>query len=298
MEKQLVAPTSDSPKQSPRNCAVEPQAPAAPSNEARRWDSETEFFDRLADRLEGTLAPFSAEQLARYVDRPGRIYEKEFCFRLLGDLRGLRVLDLGCGDGSNSVLLAKRGAEVEAFDLSPRLIELAQRRAELNGVAAQIHFQCAPVERVSFPEAHFGVVWGDGILHHLIDVIEPTLERLHGWAKPGALFVFSEPLSLSPALRRVRLGLPVHTDATPDERPLEARELGIVQSFLPGLKLRHFHAFGRLVRFALGGSDYEGATWIRKRTADALQALDYALLSFPPLEPFGGMAVMWAHRAR
>ncbi|HPL30401.1 MAG TPA: class I SAM-dependent methyltransferase, partial [Anaerolineae bacterium] len=42
-----------------------------------------------------------------------------YALSLLGDVRGCTVIDLGCGRGSNSVLLAQRGAYVIACDISP-----------------------------------------------------------------------------------------------------------------------------------------------------------------------------------
>ncbi len=267
-----------------------------PSEQARRWASERKFFDGVGAKLEEALRPFSKPQLARYVERPGRIYDKEFRFRLLGDLRGKRLLDLGCGDGSNAVLLAKRGAEVEGIDLSPKLVAVAEKRAELDGVGARARFQCAPVERVDFPEASFDVIWGDGILHHLIDVLDGTLERLVRWAKPGGLFLFSEPVTLSPLLHRLRRGVPIHTDATPDERPLGAREMALVRRHLPGLRTRQFEGLSRLSRFVIDVSDYEGAPWPRRAAVDLLHAIDYALLSAGPLRRLGGMSVIWARR--
>src|SRR5947208_12593920 len=56
-------------------------------------------------------------------------------FRQLGDLRGLRVLDYGCGHGMAAVVLARRGATVTAFDLSPGYLEEARLRARSNGVS-------------------------------------------------------------------------------------------------------------------------------------------------------------------
>src|SRR5919199_1431749 len=52
----------------------------------------------------------------------------------LGDVRGLRVLDYGCGHGMAAVVLARRGARVTAFDLSPGYLAEARRRARANGV--------------------------------------------------------------------------------------------------------------------------------------------------------------------
>jgi ubiquinone/menaquinone biosynthesis C-methylase UbiE len=48
---------------------------------------------------------------------------------LLGDVRGKKILDLGCGEGGYSRELAKRGAEVKAVDGSARLIDVAAQRA-------------------------------------------------------------------------------------------------------------------------------------------------------------------------
>ena len=262
------------------------------SDAQRRWESEAAFFDRLADSLgDGPLPP---EVLARYLEHPRRIYEKEFRFRLLGDLHGQRVLDVGCGEGTNAVLLAKLGAEVEGVDVSSRLVEIGTRRAQHCGVADRVKLHCAPIEKVSFPVDHFDVIWGDGVLHHLIDVLEPTLEQLARWAKPNALFLFSEPVVRSPLLRRLRGHLPIHTDATPDERPLEENELAILRRLLPDLRERHFQLLGRLTRFVVPLHGYERAHPVRRRAADLVNLLDYVALGFPQLQALSGTTVMWA----
>src|SRR5215471_9287639 len=53
-------------------------------------------------------------------------------FRELGDVAGLRVLDFGCGHGMAAVVLARRGAQVTAFDLSLGYLSEARRRAWAN----------------------------------------------------------------------------------------------------------------------------------------------------------------------
>ena len=47
----------------------------------------------------------------------------------LGIARGLKVLDLGCGDGTTAIPAAKRGAEVLGVDIASNLVEAGNRRA-------------------------------------------------------------------------------------------------------------------------------------------------------------------------
>lgn len=50
----------------------------------------------------------------------------------LGDLRGKRVLEIGCGLGQIAVLLRKSGADVTAFDISLMSVVATRKRAEVN----------------------------------------------------------------------------------------------------------------------------------------------------------------------
>ena len=65
---------------------------------------------------------------------------------LLGDVRGLRVLDLGCGEGGYARELARRSATVIGVDGSPRLVEVARERAAAAGL--NVDFICANASRL------------------------------------------------------------------------------------------------------------------------------------------------------
>jgi len=262
------------------------------STTSARWRSEARFFDRIADKLAKELHPTASSTVARYAQPRRPWYNKELRFRLLGDLRGKRVLDVGCGEGSNAVLMARFGAEVLGIDISPRSIALCNRRAALDGVEEHTRFICAPLETIQMPPGSFDVIWGDGVLHHLIPELDTVMEKLVRWAKPGALFVFSEPVCLSPRMRRLRLGLPIHTDATPDERPLEAPEMALLRARLPDLRMRWFGMLSRLDRFVLVQKNYERSPLPRRWVSDMLGLIDWAVLSVPALQPLGSMCVM------
>jgi 2-polyprenyl-6-hydroxyphenyl methylase/3-demethylubiquinone-9 3-methyltransferase len=64
------------------------------------------------------------------------LYERPATLSLLGDVKGLRVLDAGCGSGICSEILARRGATVHGVDVTPEMIELARRRCA--GLAVEL----------------------------------------------------------------------------------------------------------------------------------------------------------------
>jgi len=260
----------------------------------QRWGTEARFFDEWASQAAEALKPVDPRTLARYGARsPRRRFNKEFRFRLLGDLRGRRVLDVGCGDGSNAVLLAKLGAIVTGIDVSPKAIELARRRAEINGVSEQTTFVCQPMEQANLAPAGFDVIWGDAILHHLIGELDAVVAQLVRWTKPGGTTLLSEPVNLNPLLRRLRFMIPVHTDATPDERPLEPAEIALLRAHLPQMQVALFTMLGRLDRFVLRDYNYEGSAAPRRLVSSLLASADYVALRLPGVRSLAGTAVIW-----
>jgi len=110
--------------------------------------------------------------------------------QLLGPLAGKRVLDVGCGTGAWSVHLAEAGAEVWAVDISPGSISMVERRGRLKGVSARIHAAVMSATDLDFPDAHFDVVHGMNIIHHLdVDTFGAEIARV---LRHDGIAVFSE----------------------------------------------------------------------------------------------------------
>ncbi|HET7824231.1 MAG TPA: class I SAM-dependent methyltransferase [Anaeromyxobacter sp.] len=262
---------------------------ASPEREREaRWEEEAEFFDARAPGEARGIPPRVA---MRYARSAHAWFNKEYRFRILGPLHGHRVLDVGCGTGDNAILLALAGGEVTGVDLSQRSIEVAEKRARASGLPRPPRFVCAPIESADLPERHFDVIWADGLLHHVIPELELVLARLHVLACPGARVVFSEPVNRLPALRALRMALPIPIDGTSGERPLEDAELAVIRRHVSDLRIRAFGLFGRLNRFVVTGG-YEEAPLARRAVANLLCAADYAILSAGPLARIGGMAVL------
>jgi SAM-dependent methyltransferase len=156
-------------------------------------------------------------------------------FAQLGDVRGLRVLDYGCGHGMAAVVLARAGAGVTAFDLSGGYASETRARAEANGVALDV--VQADGQRLPFADQTFDRVWGCAVLHHL-DMAWAAAE-LHRVLRPGGVAVFCEPWGGNALLELARRRLPYPgKHRTPDERPLVPRQTEILKEIFASVDIR------------------------------------------------------------
>jgi SAM-dependent methyltransferase len=158
-------------------------------------------------------------------------------FEQLGDLCGLHVLDFGCGHGMASVVLARRGARVTAFDLSLGYLAEARDRADANGRAIQ--FVKADGAKLPFADGVFDRIWGNAVLHHLdLRVAGPELVRV---LRPSGYAVFAEPWGHNPLLRLARNHLPYPGKArTPDEQPLDLSHIQVLHKVFRHVEVRGF----------------------------------------------------------
>jgi ubiquinone/menaquinone biosynthesis C-methylase UbiE len=94
-------------------------------------------------------------------------YQLEPCiqhYARFQEWRQRRVLEVGCGVGTDLLQFARAGADVYGVDLSSRSVELAQRRFELYGMAGDIRE--ADAEALPFRNATFDLVYSWGVIHH------------------------------------------------------------------------------------------------------------------------------------
>jgi SAM-dependent methyltransferase len=112
-------------------------------------------------------------------------YEKEWHIPAAADFanaRGLRVLEIGCGMGTDGAQFAKAGAIYTGIDLTDAAVELARKRFQVSGLKGE--FRVADAERLDFPDASFDLVYSHGVLHHTPD-IEAAVREIHRVLKPG-----------------------------------------------------------------------------------------------------------------
>jgi len=229
-------------------------------------------------------------QITRYMSPPlDSAYPLEYAYALLGDIRGKTVLDLGCGSGENSLLLARRGADVIGVDISESLLALARRRLAVNGCGdASVRFVPASAHRLPIPDASVDLVLGIAILHHLD--LDATSREVFRILRPGGRAVFKEPVRDSRLFRSVRKLVPYRApDVSPFERPLTTAEL---KQFAGRFRLDHLRSF-RLPFVSV----VQLTPMLRRWTDDAYR-LDARLLErYPRLAALSSVTVFGIRKA-
>jgi len=205
---------------------------------------EKEFHDRQAEQRAGSFRDLAHLRFRddEYLDHETWIRP---AFEKLGPLDGRRLLDFGCGHAMMAVVLARRGANVTAFDLSLGYVQEARRRAVANEVS--VNFVQADGDRLPFADATFDAIWGNAILHHL-DL--PTAAR-EVWRvlRPGGVAVFCEPWGGNPLLEAARQWLPYPgKHRTRDEQPLRRDGVAALRSVFPDLEMQGHQFFGMIRR--------------------------------------------------
>jgi ubiquinone/menaquinone biosynthesis C-methylase UbiE len=121
-----------------------------------------------------------------------RHVEVPLLLRLGGRLDGKEVLEIGCGRGVGvEVILEKFGAtRVTAFDLDPRMIEIARKR--LASYSNQrLRLFVGDATSIEAPDRAFDAVFDFGIIHH-IPIWQKAVAEVARVLKPGGLFFFEE----------------------------------------------------------------------------------------------------------
>ena len=134
----------------------------------------TEDYDRIIERQ-----PFFINAYALYDKLLGAI---------LNGRRFGRILDLGCGNGAQTVRLARHGDEVVGLDIAEDLLAVARERCRN---LPNVQFVKEDARKLPFPDQSFDCIvsYGD-VLSHIVDGYEQALAEISRVTKPGAVFSF------------------------------------------------------------------------------------------------------------
>ncbi len=97
----------------------------------------------------------------RFIDRR----EKEAVLSALGPLEDKRVLEVACGTGRFTVMMAQEGAEITGLDISGAMLAQGRRKAKDAGVDDHVEFMRGDAARLPFPDDHFDAVFAMRFFH-------------------------------------------------------------------------------------------------------------------------------------
>ena len=150
-----------------------------------------------------TAAAYDEEVTREFAVYHQRILEP-FLDRVARERPGGKALDLGCGTGVVTVLLARRGLEVVGVDHSREMLELGRRKLVAEGLDATL--ETGDVRALRFGDGEFDCVTIQGLLHHL-EELEPCLREATRVLGPGGFLYVSEPMRDATPVKRLLLGV-------------------------------------------------------------------------------------------
>lgn len=207
---------------------------------------QRDYFETTDQR---TLRPTGSRYLRRHVRR---------MMDFAGIRAGDRVLEVGCGMGRYTMLLADEGVAVEGLDLSPTLLErlaghLDGRRIPLHG----FDLLACPSEM----SGSFDAVIGFMVLHHVHDV-DACLHKATDLVRPGGRVAFLEPNPWNPLYYVQILATPEMSWA-PERGMLRMRPRRMFPAMqdagLAGVSMERFGLFPPFVTNRRAGAAVESA---------------------------------------
>lgn len=221
-----------------------------------RQQRERDYHREHAKLNEAVLSkPFSWDVIRNPKTRWWNAYWRMFAYIATCDMKDKQVLVVGCGFGDDALRLAKLGAKVSAFDLSPDSLQIAKALASREGL--EIVFEEMPAEKMLYDADSFDYILARDILHH-VD-IPRTMAEIARVAKPDAIFLVNEIYThsfadqirrshfvekfLYPKMQKLIYG-PGKPYITEDERKLDESDIRkIMTSLQPRLFTMYFNFF-------------------------------------------------------
>ncbi len=115
---------------------------------------------------------------------------------LLGDVKGKKILDLGCGSGIYAKLLTRQGATVKGFDISPEMIRIAKQENP------NLDLKVGTADNIPFNEK-FDIVLASLVVHYIQDW-NKMFKEIRRILKDRGILIFSTGNPMSESVERVK----------------------------------------------------------------------------------------------
>ncbi|MBN1517733.1 class I SAM-dependent methyltransferase [Candidatus Sumerlaeota bacterium] len=211
-------------------------------------DGQREYWDANLDvRNLGGEVDFDLDVESAFLQAPDHRQAWEW----MGDLKGRRALEIGCGLGVHAIWLAHRGARVVALDSSYERLIALRRVLEGQNYPGKIWLVQAGAEQLPFADDAFDIEYCKAVLIHT--ELDRSLPEINRTLKPDGRGVFIEPLRRNPFVKLYR-----NTFAPKIWKSIARyfgpQETGLMQKYFGHVQWRDFYftAFAAFVfQFAL-----------------------------------------------
>ena len=158
-------------------------------------DQSIKFWDKIAER-------YSKQPIADEAAYQKKLKVTREYFR-----PDMEVLEFGCGTGSTAITHAPYVKHIHAIDISSKMIEIAQGKADAEKVT-NVTFERSTIDEFSISDQTLDAVLGLSILH-LLDNKEEVIAKVHRMLKPGGIFVTSTACIGDTMMRFLKLIVPI-----------------------------------------------------------------------------------------
>lgn len=217
--------------------------------------------------------------------RPSEIYCREL-LEVLDD--HLRILDVGCGDGTDAITLASASNEVWGIDISPVRLKRAREKVKQGNLDGRIHFDQMDANQLGFPDNYFHLIIGNSVLLFLDR--DKFLRECLRVLKPGGRALFSnESLRNHPLLRLRRRFPGVHGREQLADR-LDLEKIEAMGTIFPSVKHREFYLTSVLLAPVIKHAGHHQAAKLLVNSLNNLD--DFLLRMFPSLRNYCWLSVI------
>ena len=148
-----------------------------------------EYWDRRPCNIRHSTRPIGSREYFDEVEARKYFVERHIpAFAEFSRWQGKRVLEIGCGIGTDTVNFARHGATVTSVDLSEKSLEIARQRIRLYGLEQQVQFYCGDAEHLCdfVPMEQYDLIYSFGVIHHTPHP-DAVLEEMKRYAGRGTV---------------------------------------------------------------------------------------------------------------
>ena len=149
--------------------------------------SVRDYWNARPCNLRHSTAPIGSREYFDQVEARKYFVESHIpAFAEFESWRGKKVLEIGCGIGTDTINFARAGAQVTTVDLSEKSMELARQRAAVFGLQDRIRFCPGNAEQLStfVPVEPYDLIYSFGVIHHTPHP-DAVLEQLRQYTRAG-----------------------------------------------------------------------------------------------------------------